>query len=106
MKDKIQISERQLIDIISIHTNVLIKHNFHETAEVIKKETIKRLREEGYIKKSKLEQARDYHKEVLKSYKYYNKLVAFNKLQEYYEQAVEEVQNERWYNKVSSWRKY
>ena len=89
MNDKIQISEeqaREMLEYISID---------HDYAAIETNETIEGLRDAGYIKKSNLEEAREYvsrfeeHCDMPEINSY---LIELKKVQKYYEQAIEEIQ--------------
>ena len=88
MNDKIQISEeqaREMLEYISID---------HDYAAIETNETIEGLRDAGYIKESKLEEARTYYLEEFGVRPdldaVHNRDVKF--LVKLYEQAIEEIQ--------------
>ena len=82
MSDKVQISEQQARDMLD---------NVHTTAcrpSINYDETIKRWRQEGYIKQSKLEEAREFY--TLASEKSHLSGVAIA-IHDYYEAAIAEL---------------
>jgi len=88
MNDKIQISEeqaREMLEYISID---------HDYAAIETNETIEGLRDAGYIKKSKLEVAREYTSSCsnIKDPMYNSILAELRQLEYLYEQAIEEMQ--------------
>jgi hypothetical protein len=100
MSDKEQISEKTATEILSIIISYLVQKKLLTAIEgttsyiVIKNSLIRIIKNDGYIKESKLEEARKSYSEIIESIKPGNIRLAFMELASAYEDAIIEIQGQ------------